>query len=424
MGRLILALILLSSLSACTFHKKEESVSGSVRVQLPFVIDGKYSLQIIELVTLENLVSLKGLAARFLIDPDTVSGKLQGRDPEVRYIRDEDGVIVPKDMLSLQLLTVYAHFEKMREMDRRLGVTDKVIWPAKVAVNARYRTDDGTMVNNALYSGQHDALLMVPYTSSALPMMVNAGVLAHEHFHNIFQKMVIEPLGKKFPGAAQATSHDEKEILKIFGIADGDIQSTTEADQSNLRQNYHEVFMRALNEGLADVWGWIYSGDDAFVGRSLPSEKLRRQLDVQVLGSLESMNKIKLTLDQGLTTPGRLAYSYALGTQYARILRNYATRLSVEQNLSLSEVRAKMGGYLLGVLSELVNKYNSLTDQEYLQPSDVVDILIQKAPQLSAQNCFFFAEFVPASEKRQDVEARCQALEDPVILPMPGEVSP
>ncbi len=414
MLRIALIFILSLGLMACNKKKKEEDLSGPIRVQIPFMIDGKYSLQIIELLTMENLVELKGLAARFLIDPDTVSGKLQGRAPEIRYIRDEDGVIMAKDSLSLQLLTVYAHFEKMRDMDESLGLDKVIKWPATVAVNARYQSVDGALVNNALYSAHHDALLMVPFTGDALPIMANGGVLAHEHFHKIFQKLVVENVQKKMPALKQLNTHDLEKMSETMALTD-DIQEETNENES-ARETYHKVLMRALNEGLADVWGWAYSGDSDFVGRSLPQEKMRREINVQA-NRIESMNEIKSWIESGMTSDSLMSLSYALGTQYARTVRGYAQMLADEKGLTSEEMRKQASVFVLRLLPDLAKKIESLSAEQFLAPGDVVEMMIGKADSLSASQCYYFAKLVPAGERKESTKELCQSLEKSEEIP-------
>lgn len=403
-----LIFILSMGLMACNMKKEEEDLSGPLYVQVPFSVDGKYSLQIVKLLTLENLVALKGLAARFLIDPDTASGKLQGRTPEIRYIRDENGVIMAKDSLSLQLITVYAHFEKMREMDNKLGLADVVKWPVTVAVNARYKAVDGILVNNALYSGHHDALLMVPFTGNALPIMANGGVLAHEHFHNIFQKIVLEKIKEKMPTFANLTTHDHKKMSEAMGMVDAFQIETTEGD--TFRDTYHKTLLRALNEGLADVWGWVYSGDSDFVGRSLPQEKMSRQLDVDV-NRIESMSTIKSAISSGMSPESLMGFSYAMGTQYARTVRGYAQALANAEDLSSEQMRQQTSTFVLKVLTALEQKLNSLSPEEFLSPADVIEMMIDKAEKLNSEQCYYLGKLVPSGERKDSTEELCRSLE-------------
>jgi hypothetical protein len=426
----ILISSILSGLLACTQHKKEENVSGPIRVQIPFSMDGNYSLKVIELVTLENLVELKGLAARFLIDPDSSKGKLNGRSPELKYLKDDQGIIVPTDNLSLQLLTVYAHFEKMRELDQKLGVADKLVWPATVAINAKYKTSDGVLVNNALYSGEHDALLVVPYVGDDLPIMVNAGVLGHEHFHNIFQKLVLGPIeekAKQKPGSSKMTIHDEKKLKEIFHLAEE--PSTTQepsteeptAEAIALKKLYHEVLMRGINEGFADVWGWVYSGDDSFVGKSLPNEKSRRQLNVTV-ASIASVKEIKDQIQEFDYTDQLIGYSYQLGTQYARMMRNFAEILSETKGLSLAQTRNEIGSLILKVLPLLEQKYENLSEEDYLDPNDIIEMLLNSSDKLDAKQCFYLNSLLSNTERKESGKKRCQDLEsNSVVLTEAGD---
>src|SRR5690349_3809170 len=89
----IVTAALLISTSACSWQKKEADLDAGepVRVQIPFSVDGNYHLQIVELFTLTNLSKLQGLAAKFLIDPTTTGNRLHGRNPQFRYMKDQDG---------------------------------------------------------------------------------------------------------------------------------------------------------------------------------------------------------------------------------------------------------------------------------------------------------------------------------------------
>lgn len=434
MSLMMLCLVLL----ACDKNSNSDSddVSGAVKVQIPFSFNGDYRLQTVELFTLENISKLRGLAARFLIDPDSRHGNLEGREPQIRYVRTSSGLVVPKDSLSLQLLTVYAHFEKIRELDQKLKVSAAVTWPATVAVNAQYKgMNDTAVVNNALYSGQLDALLLVPYTAENLPLMVNAGVLAHEHFHRIFQKSFIDAVGADYPVAARVSLHGENEMLNLFGLSDPgpsveEVQqpevTEEQIEEQGIDANYHLVYLRALNEGFADVWGWVYSGDDLFVGRSLPQQQLARKLDVKISG-LESANNLRSIINQHPHPEDLVGFSYYIGTQYARMFREFANQLIEHRKMVPVAARMKVGEIVLKILPGLAERLKSLKRNQYLQASDVVDLIHRNVTDLNSEECFYFANLISKTERDSSTSEYCEKIQaketQPALLQRgPGQI--
>jgi len=403
-----LQLSLLLSLAACSWKKQEEDlrIGDRVLVQVPFALNGQYSLKIVELFTLTNLTELKGLAAQFLMDPDSVSGALRGRSPRIRYIRNEEGVIIPKDDLSLQLLTMYAHLEKLRNLDTAAGAEGVATWPTTVAVNAKYRDANGNSENNAIFSGKYDALLMVPYTQQALPVMANGGVVGHEHFHALFYKLVIQPLKDLYPEVVASVPHRESRLEEKFGLESASDSGPERnpghtVNEKDLRKQYHAIVLGGINEGLADVWGWIFTGDVDLVGRSLPSEKYNRKLDLYG----ENL-KLSSTMDIRLAPQYN---KYQLGTQVARSLQHFAYVAMEQRKLSLPETRLLMAKWLIATLPTLREKFAALKDDEYLAPSEILNLFSAQVQGESYAECSDLASRIPEDDQKKLATERCES---------------
>jgi hypothetical protein len=401
--------ILLFVLSACTAEKKEAKISegAPVRAQIPVYAEGTYHMEIVELFGLKSLTELQGTAARFLINPSISEGSIQGQTPHLNYMRDSNDVIVATDEVSLQLLTLYAHYEKLHALDETAGAKDVLAYPRTVAVNAKFRSSQGLVENNALYSGHYDALMVVPYTQNSLPLMANAGVIGHEHFHALFQKLVIEASTGKFPDPDHATLHPIESMTLEGGRG---ARGGAEGQQTeNPREKYHAALLRAVNEGLADVWGWIYSGDDNFVGRSLPSEKIRRQLDV-IPEFLATRDELLSPIAQGAGSDHVLALSYQFGTQLARSIRNFANLYGLGKEMKTQEIRAKLAQVLISSLPKLQEKYFGLKDEEYLTLSAVFSLIVDQMPDIQSEECKFVERIIPKEEKgKVSVLDQCKA---------------
>jgi hypothetical protein len=246
--------------------------------------------------------------------------------------------MVPADFVTMQSVVVIAHQERLLDLDQKVGVADLLSLPLKVGVSVDLNVPNSDLKkNNALYVGQYDALLIVPYTNTGLPISINAGVLAHEHFHAVFQRLLINPLLKEL--AKQNTTsalYVSQEVAEHFDGDDRIRLPRTMFDVENVKlkikkktakakndskepppplvdksvhseikpvpddrgamvseATFNEFIVAGMNEGFADFWGWIYSVDDDFVGRSLSFASERRRLDGEIFG-IPEINILKL----------------------------------------------------------------------------------------------------------------------------------
>lgn len=292
--QLIILAITAFALSAC--QDSSTKLADSTWVQLPiYKPESGYQLQHVKINTLQDINNLKGSSANFYVrtnisfDRDRKNGELTGHAPRVRTVKNQSGVHIPTDANSLQLLTLYYHIEKLRELDNMFQVWGDVqAPPRRVAVFFPIQDTFGKLEVNAKYSGELDAFLFTPFPDPSLPLIANGGVIAHEHFHAIFQSKVITALHEQYPMAKESPSEWDE---------------------------YHSFIMRGLNEGLADVWGWAYSGDDDFVRRSIPEESYLRKMS-SPLNKLYSHEDIQAWL---MINPS--ASPYSLGSQFAKYIK-------------------------------------------------------------------------------------------------------
>lgn len=287
---------------------------------------GHYSLQNISIKTFDRPESLQGRFVNILVDPYLINGHLDSANPIGHFLQNDDGVKVPVDFASLQAAAVHAHFERLAELNSEVGI--QIHWPLRVGIQANLNDRNGALRNNAIYDGKLDALLIVPYSEKNIPIAINGGILAHEHFHKIFQSLVLKQLG----GQQRLQLGKQKDVNQLFAQpcdwrshavgenAEGRAIRATGEEQIRL---YNSFLLRSMNEGLADFWGWLYSGDANFISSSLPSEKDRRSLSGQKVLHMPGKSKISswITGIDGKTLPENqlIANAYFVGTAYARI---------------------------------------------------------------------------------------------------------
>ncbi len=349
------------SVVGCT-EKKISAQDGPIRVQIPSLSDKTYSMQEVELLTITDLSRLEGTAAQFFMEPTSQDGEIVGKAPAVRFMKSKEGVYVAMDALSLQLVTLYYQFERLMFLDQQIGVATVNIWPRKVAINARFSSEDGSLLqNNALYSSAVDTYLFVPFTSEDLPLMVNSGVIGHEHFHSIFNQIVMRPLGDRYP-------------------------------KSDLEDLYLPILLRGLNEGMADVWGWIFSKDSNFVGRSLPSEKLSRRLDFDVL-SMPTRKELS-SLIAHVPPEYEVSISYKLGNKLARSIYGLSKVMLNQPGMTEDKVRIEMGKALVLTLSELRTFLDQKKPEDVMAPAQILFWFYKSLSLTTTAECEYFQNMV------------------------------
>lgn len=422
----VFTLFLCLFLVNCKRASEEINPSGPIKVKIPVYSESrnKYELQEVELTTVENLSQLRGSAAQFVMSPGLDGKQLVGQAPTIHTMKSKSGVFIATDSFSLQLLSVYASFERQAKFDNSVGIGSLLSWPRTVGVEVQTpssKNSDQIDTDNARYSGELDAFLFVPYSRDDLPLMANQGVISHEHFHSIFQRLVVEPITLAEKQKAQAQQglvsktaslsevsywfpHELSSLLQIFSLRQDPVAvkpvavsrermtiasapASSGSDGAEARAFYHQVLMRGVNEGLADTWAWINTGDPRFVERSLRTEtcrnlsKLCDRIGVKEYSSYKS-EKISETLQATYVTGGGVREAYIYGTVVATNLIKSAQALQQSHGLSKEVARQRLAKALVTSLTRLSAEYNSLSSTDLLHPYKIWDLVKESDPEM------------------------------------------
>ena len=237
----ILTFFLMLSFLGCGGPKG--SSGSSYRFLLPWAdANGEYNLKEVQVDTLETPYILRGSIARIFVETSLTSAGLLGTEARPKLIRS-NGLYIPADAISSLAVTAYAQMERIFLLDQSLGWGEWLSWPRSIGISIPTRKAHGESENNnARYFSWADVIIINPYSLPNIPLAINPGVLAHEHFHAHFQKLVLTPLNREF----------EEGGLK-----------------SSESREYISLVLRAWNEGLADLYGHIFSGDPEFMAKSI-----------------------------------------------------------------------------------------------------------------------------------------------------------
>ncbi len=413
----------IGSLWGCNFYENRlNNPDKEITIRLPWQqADGHIQMQNIQVQGLNSLAKMDGSFAKFYVHPTNRGNSVDGRDPSLSFVKMQGGYYLPKNTFSLELASVYAHLEQLGHVDASL-VTDSGLslydlnsWPMKVGVRTLFPNpaDD----NPAFYSSTFDTMFFQSYTRSELPLQVNGGVIAHEHFHSLFQRVVLDPLaaqqsaetptGLALPPTKFSDFIFESELFKSLRFKKQNTSAPiAEENDPNVAQPYLE---RGFNEGLADVWGWLYTKDPDFVGRSISGVLGVRSLTLNraALFSMQSfVHHVETLIKVSEAEPFRL--SYELGTQNAGFIRAFlmAGLMNSEatENLNLEKVLESVDYHLtaekqLAVRESIVKAMEVLRDQ-YLavgksaDTTSLVRAFVKLTPKMNQLQCFVARDFL------------------------------
>jgi len=413
--RTILLLTLILFFTGCSGKSDVGQAQGTVTVQIP-VYDSmtNYSLKNVELFEIENLREVSGAFARFFYAPGSNDTQLTGGSPVAHFIKS-GGFFIPADLISTQMASIYYHLQQLAALDTAVGAGGLNQWPRSVGLETRISENETGRKNNAFYDGYTDSMMFVPFTSMDLPIALNAGIIAHEHFHSLFFKLVIK------------TAIASKKIMTGATSIHSDEQSAELSATKSMLMN--EVYLRGLNEGLADFWGWLYTSDTQFMKWSLPSFSKQRALEMEeaFIGKYMTPAKMDNAIEEALqiSEQPRLAlidFSYHVGTPHARFLKQWVTLRSQSESISLAEAKLKMAQDVVSYLKLLSVKIAKLEDHEVLSSGDLFFYFINKMvdeKKMNLEQCQFAIAYLNYGiEKPQEISS-CELKDNTLTLVKP-----
>lgn len=305
--------------SSCQVKNRLDKVSGNVQVRIADSSSKDGALQTVTLKNISSLETFSGSYAEFFYSPGTVTDGLKGHHPRAHFIKNKSGVYIPADDLTLEMATVYYHIQNLTDLNVEVSPSLATGKPMQIGVNTLTTSAEKTL-NNAFFDGDTGAILIVPYSLKNLPISVNAGILAHEFFHSVFYKLVLESFMAK---------------SKAF---------SAEADADTDLSLYNDTYVRGLNEGLADFWGWLYTHQDNYIKISLPQVDISRKLELPEVqeGTYETEKIIQSRVAEASLYGDQAgsylsSYIYKIGTPHARFLKTLTEKIAAENKIDLKE---------------------------------------------------------------------------------------
>jgi hypothetical protein len=357
----------------CQRRSNRWSPGESFKTQIIVATTFGTKFQVVDLLGIVNKSTLEGEIADYYFAPGEKNGKIMGEKPLAKFVESK-GVFIPADQLSLQMVTIYYHLQELKKIELQATGLEKSIihWPRQVGLSVQVINAPDMKYDNAFYNGKIDALYFVPYKDSRLPIPLNLGIIAHEHFHSYFSYQVLNPLMNQ-------------------GILPTQFENSTNGN--SLDDVYNFYILKIINEGLADVWGWLYSHDPDFVAISLTKVGSSRKLENEsgfFPNSLSTQNQLRnevsalVHICESNETRCLTGDAYAHGTKLARTLKSFAQARMDSSKLSDSEMRSMMAREILKLIGELKIAF---VQEGTLSLEKLVSIWEKQFEVLSASEC-------------------------------------
>ena len=393
----ILMPFLLVLMSACHAFLPQNN-EGPKKYKIPwFDQNAQYSLQDVEINTLKDPILMEGDYAKIKVGSGDGAQK-----PVAKYAQGGNGTYIPLDTLTAQMVTIYAHMERLGQLEDRMGLSHLLSRPRLVTLNTKVidPVSGAELQDNATYIGDLDIISIVPTTLETLPISMNGGILAHEQFHAIFQHLVLQKLDTAIYNSSLSSITDnwsEEEALPDLSTKDSENPPAEDDNPDAVRYYNNAILMKALNEGLADYWGWLYTGDANFIGKSLPSEKKRRVItqEIQRIPSTEWFWRL-FQVNPAVFSRVR---AYQLGNIYARYLR------------ALSELigKEKVAQRLLTGLPRISKVWNENQQHRRLNPAIILNIVYAQPADVTPKECCLMARLINTDELTESYGQVCSA---------------
>ncbi len=370
LGRMVLRISLLIVLfsgiwllSGCGDSRE----SQAHRFLLPWLVEeaedldgeGAYRLQEVEVRGLRSPHRLKGDRVEVFSQVQGLhSGRMSGRVAEPRLAQNK-GLWVPKDGRSSLAVALYAHMDQLVRLDERLSSSRHLRSPRQAAVEIRIQ---GGRSNQAIYQPRADGIYFSPYSMDGLPLAVNGGVIAHEHFHAHFNELVLKPLLRR---------HESQSLPQLNKTGSLALQGPAD---------YNWALLRAWNEGLADFWAFVYGQGRPFLQQSLGETNTCRSFALPLIP--ESLRSQPLISSCNL---------YLLGSQFTGLLKALAERNEIQwpsangwEELTHYEAVAAL---ILDRLPLVHERLQASFVEEVWDPAELLYILFEGL-EFSRESCF------------------------------------
>lgn len=457
-AKMLYVALLLGATTSCSVKNSTDQAGGDatgrISVLLPwYSAENKtYEMKAFELEGVSSLRTMEGTFARFFYAPSLKDSSLDGEAPRTSFLKSKNKHYVAKNTLSLEMATIYRMMQDMHQFDKEVGAEGLNSWPRSVGISVRLSQSNQN--NNAFYEPSSDSFLFLNYDLKGLPLAINSGVIAHEYFHSLFNKLinkdVYDFLFTENHSIRDNSIHafdfyknllgllDNTEIIKEFFEISKTAKSKRFYEYSE-KELYTKTYVDGLNEGFADFWGYAYTNDIEFINHSISDQEQRslKQNLQQLMRGFTSTQVLKVNIsdlkeqaEKGFPNLSRKldrdftsdeielilldqlkGISYALGTQYAtwnRLLVEFLAE-NAEPKINLEDAQRLVARSIVRTLPKLKEKIlNNKAESVILTYEDVFSEIYENLDIEGASSCEFVRQFLQEKLSDNKFEYLCE----------------
>lgn len=405
-------LALLTAVGAGCHRQPPASDVYKVRIPLESAL-GTYELRTAELRTVKSLTAMSGTVANIRVEgtPEVWTDKRGrisrinpslGQTPNALFVKQGE-VYHPADNITMIMATLMYHFENIKNFFDGLGGNEGIVFPRTVMFNVEKYKINGLSyraANNAAFMREMDVFWIHPYRGGDIPIAINGGALAHEYAHSVFHvrsKQALEDLFRSgeidFDERNQFIRLMSQSLLDEWNQKEG--RSLTQDDEGlqqfpapaentevpltaneTLRANM--IIYDAINEGVADYFGYEYAGNPGYISTSI-SNQSERNLSLRK-SFFQTAREQREWIKSSIHGPEEMRISpHELGSYFSHFLYLSSCRVShqdyacVENNWTPRQTLQYTLDFIGRYSAELVRRGRS----EYLSLGKVLEIFFE-----------------------------------------------
>ncbi len=352
---LILVTLMVIINSSCE-HKNgaDDDNFKSLVVEYNFSLQ-KYELNEKYIHSLKKPRELNSFVAKFFYKLHSTLNLDYENPVKLNLIKTSSDLYMSQDLSSLKSISTYYIYERYYNFHNKLGLLSYSPWPKKVVVDA---IDSENSKNNALHAPFEVSTFYVPFDPYNVPANLNSGIVAHEENHGVFFNQVMKSISEKqYKRANQMISLDHGSTTGRFAREE---MAIVYGEKKAELVEYNHLWLRAVDEGLADFAGYIFSNSANFFYASLNYESGRdfsRIVGSSLVEPLPSATELQelINIIKNPALRSTSSQYRAMSSSLSRLL-NLSYRMAGQISSLFNIIATKM---------EFPEKPNSLTKQEY-----------------------------------------------------------
>lgn len=402
---LLLLTLIMAFIAACSnpFEDKDKCPC-TVNLQ-ELQPNGQYERKSFYLSTLRDPRKMIGSVIRVTLNPRfSRDGEVSEITPEAQYLVNADKQLVPTSTRSDELFTIYKIMEDLYKFDQATGVDQILNYPRILSIQERAKKANEK--DDAFYSPLYDRIVFLSYTGKKAPLAHNTGVIAHEHFHAIFNK-IVNPISETIDDMnydAKLNLHDESPTLaEQFSVSSMEVET---------RAGFNYLILKSLDEGLADFWTNLQTDmSNSYVVSYMPEDQMEARAVQATIYPMDALPVLKADLDfsayereKKLTDRPVRKKVYGNAVKYSNFIKTLSEKMypshAEASALSHQERKVAIAQWIIASLKKLSVVVQEKGQTQYLTQAEILESFIPDNKEALGDICVSMKAFLTYQDSK------------------------